>query len=95
MDLHPQSEDFSFFRIPRQLVKGRAYHPLSPAAKLLFGLLLDRVSLSIKNGWRDAEGRTYVYYTIAEICEDFDCSRVTANGIVHPKRRRSGKYGIC
>ena len=49
MDLRPQSEGFSFYRVPKQLVKGREYRPLSPAGKLLFALLLDRVSLSVKN----------------------------------------------
>ena len=60
-DSRPQSEGFSFYRVPRQLVKGREFRPLSPAGKLLFALLLDRVSLSVKNSWRDREGRTYVY----------------------------------
>ena len=82
MDLHPQSEGFSFYRIPKQLVKEREYRPLSPAARLLFALLLDRVSLSIKNGWQDGDDRTYVYYAIVEICEDFGCSRVTAGKLL-------------
>ena len=99
-DLRPQSEGFSFYRIPKQLVKGREYRPLSPAGKLLFGLLLDRVSLSVKNGWRDGEGRTYVYYAVAEICEDFGCSRVTAGkllseleriGLIERKKQGQGK----
>ena len=100
MDTRPQSEGFCFYRVPRQLVKGREYRPLSPAGKLLFGLLLDRVSLSVKNGWRDEEGRTYVYYAIAEICEDFGCSRVTAGkllseleriGLIERKKQGQGK----
>ena len=86
-DLRPQSEGFSFYRIPKQLVKEREYRPLSPAGKLLFGLLLDRVSLSVKNGWQDAEGRTYVYYAVAEICEDFGCSRVTAGKLLSELER--------
>ena len=99
-DLRPQSEDFSFYRVPRQLIKGREYRPLSPAGKLLFALLLDRVSLSVKNGWRDGEGRTYVYYAVAEICEDFGCSRVTAGkllseleriGLIERKKQGQGK----
>ena len=99
-DLRPQSEGFSFYRVPRQLVKGREYRPLSPAGKLLFGLLLDRVSLSVRNGWRDGDGRTYVYYAVAEICEDFGCSRVTAGkllseleriGLIERKKQGQGK----
>ena len=99
-DTRPQSEGFSFYRVPRQLVKGTEYRPLSPAGKLLFALLLDRVSLSVKNGWRDGEGRTYVYYAVAEICEDFGCSRVTAGkllseleriGLIERKKQGQGK----
>ena len=99
-DLRPQSEGFSFYRIPKQLVKERKYRPLSPSGKLLFGLLLDRVNLSVKNGWQDGEGRTYVYYSIAEICEDFGCSRVTAGkllleleriGLIERKKQGQGK----
>ena len=62
-DLRPQSEGFSYYRVPRQLVKGREFRPLSPAGKLLFSLLLDRVSLSVRNGWKDREGQTYVCIT--------------------------------
>ena len=99
-DLRTQSEGFSFYRVPRQLVKGREYRPLSPAGKLLFGLLLDRVSLSVKNGWRDGKSRTYVYYAVAEICEDFGCSRVTGGkllseleriGLIERKKQGQGK----
>ena len=99
-DLRPQSEGFSFYRIPKLLVKEREYRPLSPAGKLLFGLLLDRVSMSVKNGWQDGEGRTYVYYALAEICEDFGCSRVTAGkllaeleriGLIERKKQGQGK----
>ena len=100
MDTRPQSEGFSFYRVPRQLVKGREYRPLSPAGKLLFGLLLDRVSLSVRNSWQDGEGRAYVYYAIAEICEDFGCSRVTAGkllseleriGLIERRKQGQGK----
>ena len=100
MDARPQSEGFSFYRIPRPLVKGTEFRPLSPAGKLLFALLLDRVSLSVKNNWRDGKGRTYVYYAVAEICEDFGCSRVTAGkllseleriGLIERKKQGQGK----
>ena len=74
----PQSESFAFYRVPRVLIKNTEFKPLSPYAKLLYGLLLDRMNLSFKNKWFDDQGRVYVYYTVAEICEDFGCSRVTA-----------------
>ena len=77
-----QSESFSFYRVPRALIKGMEFRPLSPYAKLLYGLLLDRMSLSVRNKWIDEQGRVYIYYTIAEICEDFGCSRVTAGKLL-------------
>ena len=97
-----QEGGFSFYRVPRKLVKGTEYRPLSPAGKLLFALLHDRVSLSVRNGWRDGEGRTYVYYAVAEICEDFGCSRVTAGkllseleriGLIERKKAGPGQAG--
>lgn len=69
-----QSESFSFFRIPRELIKGERYKELSTDAKLLYGLLLDRMSLSAKNGWYDELGRVYIYYTVDEIKEDMGCA---------------------
>lgn len=53
-----ESNQFSFYRIPRQLVTGDRFKRLSTDAKLLYGLLLDRMSLSAKNGWYDEQGRT-------------------------------------
>lgn len=68
-----ESNQFSFYRIPRQLVTGERFKRLSTDAKLLYGLLLDRMSLSAKNGWYDEQGRVYIYYTLDEIQEDLNC----------------------
>ena len=62
-----ESEQFAFYRIPRQLVTGSYFKNLSTDAKLLYGLLLDRMSLSMKNGWYDEQGRVYIYYPLDEI----------------------------
>lgn len=62
-----ESNQFSFYRIPRQLITGDAFKCLSTDAKLLYGLLLDRMSLSAKHGWYDEQGRVYIYYTLEEI----------------------------
>ena len=69
-----QAETFSFLRIPRQLIKGKEFKHLSAPAKMLYGLLLDRMGLSMKNGWFDDLGRVYIYYTVDEITEDLCCS---------------------
>ena len=68
-----ESSQFSFYRIPRQLITGEQFKRLSTDAKLLYGLLLDRMGLSAKNGWYDDLGRVYIYYTLYEIQEDLNC----------------------
>ena len=69
-----ESNQFSFYRIPRQLVTGERFKRLSTDAKLLYGLLLDRMGLSAKNGWYDEQGRVFIYYTLDEIQEDLNCA---------------------
>ena len=62
-----ESDQFSFFRIPKALFKEKEFQGLSTDAKLLYGILLDRISLSKKNGWIDSDGYVYIIYTIAEL----------------------------
>ena len=52
------------------MVKDIRFRDLSCEAKLLYGLMLDRLSLSMKNGWLDDEDRAYIYYTLENIVED-------------------------
>lgn len=73
-----ESNQFSFYRIPRQLITGERFKRLSTDAKLLYGLLLDRMGLSAKNGWYDDQGRVYIYYTLDEIQEDLNCGHEKA-----------------
>ena len=73
-----ESNLFSFYRIPRQLITGDAFKRLSTDAKLLYGLLLDRMSLSAKHGWYDEQGRVYIYYTLEEIQTDMNCGHEKA-----------------
>lgn len=77
-----QSESFSFYRIPRELVTGEYFRSLSTDAKLLYGLLLDRMGLSAKNGWLDELGRVYIYYTVEEITKDLNCGYVKAGKLL-------------
>lgn len=73
-----ESNQFSFYRIPRELVTGDRFKRLSTDAKLLYGLLLDRMGLSAKNGWYDESGRVFIYYTLDEIREDLSCGHEKA-----------------
>ena len=68
-----QSDTFSYYRIPRLLITGHQFKRLSTDAKLLYGLLLDRMGLSSRNGWYDELGRVYIYYALDEIKRDLNC----------------------
>ena len=65
-----QADLFSFIRIPKLLLTGKRYRKLSCEAKVLYGFLLDRMSLSAENEWFDDEGRVFVYCTISEAAEE-------------------------
>ena len=63
------AEQFTFYRIPKVLFTDQRYKSVSVEAKVLYGLLLDRMSLSIRSGWLDADGRVYIYFTLEEAIE--------------------------
>lgn len=73
-----QLEFFSFFRIPKALFWDERYKGVAVEAKVLYGLLLDRMELSAKNGWIDEYGRVYIIYTIEEIMERLQCGNKKA-----------------
>ena len=85
-----EAEQFVYFRIPRQLITDPRFRCLSTDAKLLYGMLLDRMSLSVKNGWYDEDGRVYIYYTMEEICEDMNCGRDKAMKMLADLDTRKG-----
>ena len=68
-----QSDQYTFYRIPKILIVEDCFQELSTNAKLLYGLLLDRVSLSTNSGWFDEQGRVYIIYTIKSIQRDMHC----------------------
>ena len=61
----PQAEQFAFYRIPKVLFTDPAFRGISTDAKVLYGLLLDRMSLSARNDWLDEQGRVYIVFTAA------------------------------
>lgn len=95
-----EADQFTFIKIPKVLISNKKCYRISSDAILLYGMLLDRMQLSIKNRWIDAENRVYIIYRIAEIMEDFDCSNKTAGqilgelndiGLIEKVRRGQGK----
>ena len=62
-----EADQFNFIRIPKRLITDPLFADLSLSAKLLYGILLDRMSLSMKNKWLDKENRVYIIYQIIMI----------------------------
>ena len=62
-------KDFRFFKMPHALFTEGLFDALSNEATLLYGLLLDRMSLSVKNGWQDEKGRIFIHFKNAEVCQ--------------------------
>lgn len=70
--------DYEFCKAPKALFRLPELKKLSGNAKLLYIAILDRLSLSIKNGWRDEEGKVYVYFSLEDVCDEIFCSASTA-----------------
>ena len=78
-----ESEQFSFYRIPKVLFTEERFKNISAEAKVLYGLLLDRMSLSAKNGWQDKENRVYIIFTIEDIMEAMGCADQKAGKLLY------------
>ena len=98
-----EADQFSFIRIPKIMLIDKVFQTLSMAAKVLYGVLLDRMSLSMKNGWLDEENRVYIIYQIGEIQEDLGFTKKKAMdllaeleefGLLEKKRRGHGLPNI-
>ena len=94
------SELFSFYRIPKLLFQDSRFQPLTTDAKTLYGILLDRMSLSARNGWLDKAGRVFIIYTVQEVQDSLGCADKKATkllreleeyGLIERKRRGLGK----
>ena len=93
-------ELFSFFRIPKALFQEQQFQDLSTDAKTLYGILLDRMSLSVKNEWFDKKGRVFIIFTIEDVKRTLRCAANKATrllrelekfGLIERKRRGQGK----
>ena len=70
-----EADQYSFYRIPKILLTDRCYKGVSLEAKVLYGLLLDRMGLSARNGWLDDNGRVFLYFTQEEAMTMLDCGK--------------------
>lgn len=76
-----EAEQFTFYRIPKVLVSSPQFKKVSDSAKLLYGLMLDRMSLSVRNGWFDEQNRAYIFFTVKDIMELMCCATEKATKI--------------
>ena len=101
-----EAEQYSFYRVPKVLFTAECFKSLSCEAKVLYGLMLDRMSLSIKNRWFDEEDRVYIIFTVEEIAELLNCGTQKAVklmkelddnqgiGLIEKKRLGLGKPNV-
>ena len=98
-----QAEQLSFYRLPKVLFTDPRFRSIPAEAKILYGLLLDRMSLSVKNGWMDSTGRVYIIFTVEEVmnalyCADNKASKLLREledvGLIERKRRGLGKPNL-
>ena len=98
-----QADLFSFYRLPKALFVDPRFRSISAESKILYGLLLDRMGLSAKNGWTDDSGRVYIIFTTEEIMEALYCADNKATklmkelescGLIERKRRGLGKPSL-
>ena len=96
-------ELFSYFRIPKALFQDSRFRQLSTDARTLYGILLDRMSLSAKNNWLDEQGRVYIIYTVREVQESLCCAEHKAvklfreleqANLIERKRRGLGRPSL-
>lgn len=98
-----ESEQFVFYKVPKVLFIDEKYRVVSTDAKMLYGLLLDRMYLSVKNGWVDKQGRVYQFFTVKQaqellhfghekICKLF--AELKRADLISRKRQGQGKANI-
>lgn len=99
-----QSELFSFYRVPKVLFTHPDFRHISTDAKVLYGILLDRMGLSAKMGWHDEFGRVYIIFTVDEMMEMMGCGNQKIGkmmtelergcGLIQRKRQGLGKPNL-
>ena len=95
-----EAEQFSFYRIPKVLFKDKRYKSVSVEAKALYGLMLDRMSLSLRSGWLDDVQRVYIYFTLEDALDMMGIGKdkavklfkeLDAIGLIERKKQGQGR----
>ena len=85
-----QADQFAFYRIPKALFTDERFKSISAEAKILYGILLDRMSLSRKNGWLDEQGRVFIIFTLEEVMEAIGCADQKATKLLNELDSKAG-----
>jgi hypothetical protein len=101
-----RAEQYSFYRMPKILFTDRRFKGLSTEAKVLYGLMLDRMGLSVKYHWFDEKNRVYIYYSLEDAMEHLGCGKdkgvklfaeldtEKGYGLIERKKQGQGKPAI-
>ncbi len=90
----------AFYRLPKALFTDGCFRDISLSAKMLYAMLLDRLSLSVRNGWQDEDGSVFVYFKMSEAEEQLDCghskmirlfAELESSSLIRRKRQGQGK----
>ena len=85
-----QAEQISFYRIPKALFTEPTLREMSTDAKVLYGILLDRMSLSLKNHWLDAQNKVYIIFTVEEVMDALNCANQKATHLMVELEKHAG-----
>ena len=95
-----EAEQYTFYRIPKVLFTAPGFRQTSSDAKILYGLMLDRMGLSMRSGWLDEEGRVFIYFTLEEAMTAMGCGHTKAvalfteldkAGLIERKKQGQGR----
>ncbi len=98
-----EAKQYTFYRIPKVLFTDPGYRRISSDAKILYGLMLDRMGLSVRNDWLDERNRVFIYFTLEDALEYLCCGHTKAvslfgeldkNGLIERKKQGQGKPTI-
>ena len=98
-----EAENYSFIRIPKLLMTSEMFSELSCYSKIMYGMMIDKMAVSLKNKWMDSEGRIYISYPISEIQADMnltkkktmEClSELESIGLIEKRKRGGGLPSI-
>lgn len=103
-DYKNEKKGHGFLCVPKELLFDNRYKQLTIEAILLYAYMLDRLKLSIENGWKDSDGKVFIYFSLESIMDLLKCSKGKAistlkeldekHGIGLIEKKRSG-YGKC